>query len=129
MKGVRILVVDNDIDSRYLWTCLLEEYGADVTAFGSIKDAIAALDLLVPDILICEIRFLGEQVDPLIKRIKQIAAGNASIIPIVVTSTSPFNSLPQCLQHLKIEIETYWIKPIDVNNFVDALFRLTAPIG
>ncbi|PSN17457.1 response regulator [filamentous cyanobacterium CCP5] len=129
MKNMKILVVDNDIDTQYFWMYLLEDYGANVKTSGSIKDAIAALEMFIPDVLICEIRFLGERVDSLFERVRQIAASRGSTIPIVVTSTSPFDDLPKCLHNLNIEIATYWMKPIGVNTFVDALFGPTALIG
>ncbi|MGB3491472.1 MAG: response regulator [Elainellaceae cyanobacterium] len=124
MEDVRVLVVDNDIDSRYLWTVLLGDYGFNVTAFASIKDALAFLNDFHPDILICEIRFLGESVELLIERVKHIAAGHGRTIPIMVTSTYSFENLAQYFQHLMTEIEVYLLKPIDIDDFIDMALKL-----
>ena len=122
LKDIRVLVVDNDGDSRYLWTVLLESYNAQVKAIGTVKDALSLLDWFIPDILICEIRFLGESVYPLIYQIKYIALSNGKSIPILVASASPLTIFAQ---HLIVQFEDYLLKPIDIETFVEAVWSLT----
>jgi response regulator RpfG family c-di-GMP phosphodiesterase len=124
IKGVNILVADNDADSRYLWTLLLEEYGAKVMAFESIKDALASLENFMPDLLICEIRFLGESVTPLIDRVKHISITHERIIPILITSTcSPANFF-HFFHDIAVVAKAYLLKPIDIDDFVDTALNL-----
>ncbi len=40
LKGVQILVVDNDVDSGLVYTIFLEHFGANVIAVSSIKEAL-----------------------------------------------------------------------------------------
>jgi two-component SAPR family response regulator len=80
LKDVRILVVDNDSDSRYLCSILFEIYGAKVTTIESIADALTLLDWFIPDILICEIKFSDETVVSLIQRVRAIGLGCDRII-------------------------------------------------
>ena len=122
LKDIRVLVVDNDGDSRYLWTVLLESYNAQVKAIGTVKDALSLLDWFIPDILICEIRFLGESVYPLIYQIRDIALSNGKSIPILVTSASPLTILAQ---HLIVQLEDYLLKPIDLDTLVEVVWNLT----
>ncbi|HEY9848005.1 MAG TPA: response regulator [Leptolyngbyaceae cyanobacterium] len=121
LKDVQILIVDNDSDSRYLYTLLLEDLGANVKATGSVGQALRFLDRFVPDILISEIKFRGESVAPLMQRLKDLAIANSSTIPIMVTSTCSKNSLDQ---YLKVGIEAYLIKPIDIDDFVFNIWNL-----
>jgi len=116
LKDVKILVVDNDRDSRELYAFLLKRHDAKVITIGSIKDALVLLERFVPDILICEIRFLGESVYPLIER------GGGRMIPILVTSTCSTKSLAQ---QLTVNVEAYLIKPIDIDDFVDQVWKLS----
>lgn len=115
LKNVQILVVDNDRDSREMYTFLLENQGATVTALGSIRDALDLLDGSIPNLLICEIRFPGESVLPLIQRVRSLAFSSSRPIPILVTSTCPAISLAQQLTE---KIEAYLLKPIDIDNFI-----------
>jgi CheY-like chemotaxis protein len=120
-KDVQILVVDNDADSRYLHKVLLEIYGAQVMTIESIADAMALLEYLVPDILICEIRFFGEDVLSLIQRIKTVALGRDRAIPILVVSASCEASFAQ---NLLIMVESYLLKPIDLDHLIDEVWNL-----
>lgn len=121
LKDVQILIVDNDIDSRDLYTILLQEFGANVTTTGSIAQALDILYWLLPDILISEINFKGERVDPLMQRLKYLAIANGKPIPILVTSTCPKTNLDQ---YLKVGVEAYLIKPIYPDNLVFNIWSL-----
>lgn len=121
LKDIQILVVDNDRDSREMYTFLLEDQGATVTALGSIRDALDLLDGSIPNLLICEIRFLGESVLPLIQRVRCLAFSSGRPIPILVTSTCSPISLAQ---QLAVKIEAYLLKPIDIDDFINQVWDL-----
>jgi CheY-like chemotaxis protein len=123
-QDINIFVVDNDLDSRHLWTFLLEEYQANVMAFESIKDALASLENFVPDLLICEIRFLGESVIPLIERIKEFSVVHEKTIPILITSTYSSANFIHFFYPIAVEITAYLLKPINVDEFVDTVLKL-----
>lgn len=121
LEEVHILLVDNDRDTRDLYTFLLEEQGAKVTASKSIQDALDVLDGYIPNLLICEMRFLGESVLPLIQRVRSLAFGRGRSIPILVMSTcDPIN----LAQQLAVKIEAYLLKPIDLEDFLNQVRNL-----
>ncbi|MBD2066706.1 response regulator [Leptolyngbya sp. FACHB-671] len=122
LKNVEIFVVDNDRDSRDLYACLLESYGARVTTISSIKDALDFLEWRIPTILICETRFLGEGIYPLIQHVKHLTLTTGRMLPVIVTSTSSSTSFAQ---QWGLEVEAYLLKPIDLNRFVQEIWRLT----
>lgn len=122
LKNVQILIVDNDQDSRDLYACVLESCGAEVTTTSSVKDGLALLKGLTPRVLICEMRFLGESVYPLIRRIKHLALKRHSIIPILMISTC---SIAEFTQQSKFNTESYLLKPVNLENFVDEIWNLT----
>lgn len=121
LNNVQILAVDNDRDTGALYKVLFEDCGVEVTTAKSIKEALALLNGFVPDVLICEVRFLGESVEPLIQQTRYIAQNTDKIIPIFVVSTFPGMSLAE---HLKVKVEAYQIKPIDIVQFVDKVWNL-----
>lgn len=120
-NDVTILIVDNDRDSGTLYAALFESYRATVMTTESIKEALNLLNRFVPDILVCEIRFLGESVYPLIRKVRSIAQDRHKLIPIFVTSTCPAVNLAE---HLKVKVEAYQIKPIDLDQFVNEIWNL-----
>lgn len=121
LEEAQILVVDNDRDTRDLYTFLLEDEGAKVTASKSIQDALDVLDGYIPNLLICEMTFLGESVLPLIQRVRSLAFGSGRSIPILVISTcDPIN----LAQQLAVKVEAYLLKPIDLEDFLNQVRNL-----
>uniref|UniRef100_UPI0030D95342 hybrid sensor histidine kinase/response regulator n=1 Tax=Aetokthonos hydrillicola TaxID=1550245 RepID=UPI0030D95342 len=55
LTGVRILVVDDDPDTRDLLTFLLEDYGAGVMVVASAGEAFRAFESFKPDVLVSDI--------------------------------------------------------------------------
>ncbi|HEY9700716.1 MAG TPA: ATP-binding protein [Trichocoleus sp.] len=55
LDGVKVLVVDDDIDALEFATFLLEQYGAEVTAATSALTALAAIQQSKPDVLLSDI--------------------------------------------------------------------------
>jgi response regulator RpfG family c-di-GMP phosphodiesterase len=107
---------------------LLEGDEVKVMAFESIKEALATLEDCVPNLLICEIRFLGESVIPLLDRIKEISVDHEKTVPILITSTYSFDKFVHVFHnmfhHLGVEVSAYLLKPIDIEEFVDTALKL-----
>jgi CheY-like chemotaxis protein len=122
LKNVQVIVVDNDRDTRDLYACLLESYGAKVTTLGSVKAACDFLEGCIPALLICEMRFLGESVCPLIQRAQDLALSSAKQIPILATSTY---SPTHLAQEFRVNFEAYLLKPVDIDDFVAQVRQLT----
>lgn len=53
-------MIDNDGDSRVLYTVLFESYSAAVIATDLVQGGLSLSKRFVPEILVCEARFLGE---------------------------------------------------------------------
>jgi CheY-like chemotaxis protein len=115
LKGVQVLVVDNDRDSRDLYTFLLEDLSANVITAGSVKEALETLSWFTPNIIVCEIRFLGESIYTLLNTLNAMEANNGHHIPIIVTSTSTTGTDDQIPD---VEFEEYLLKPFNLDEFV-----------
>ncbi|OUL20679.1 diguanylate cyclase [Nostoc sp. 106C] len=55
LKGIKILVVDDDTDTREFIAFLLEKHGATITAAASANEALSAFTQFQPDILLSDI--------------------------------------------------------------------------
>ncbi|MEH1918642.1 response regulator [Nostoc sp.] len=118
LKGLQVLVVDNDRDSRDLYAFLLEDLSANVITAGSIKEALETLSWFTPNIIVSEIRFLGESIYTLVNTLNAIELDNGNHIPIIVTSTSTTGT---CDQIPDVEFEEYLLKPFDLDEFVSMI--------
>ncbi|MCC5656160.1 response regulator [Nostoc sp. XA010] len=120
LKGVEVLVVDNDRDSRDLYALLLEDLSANVITTGSVKEALEILSWFTPNILVCEIRFLGESIYTLLNTLSAMQADDGNHIPIIVTSTSTTGTYDQIPD---VEFEEYLLKPFDLDKFVSMIMN------
>ncbi|MEH1890112.1 MAG: response regulator [Nostoc sp.] len=125
LKGVQVLVVDNDRDSRDLYTFLLTDRSATVITAGSVKEALEILNWFTPNIIVTEIRFLGESIYTLLNRLNAMKADNGNRIPIIVTSTSTTGTHDQILD---VEFEEYLLKPFDLDKFVSMIRNLVQSV-
>ncbi|MEH2452318.1 response regulator [Nostoc sp.] len=121
LKGVQVLVVDNDRDSRDLYAFLLTDLSANVITAGSVGEALEILNWFTPNIVVCEIRFLGESIYTLLNTLSVMEADNRNHIPIIVTSTSTTGTHDQIPD---VEFEEYLLKPFNLDKFVSMIKNL-----
>jgi CheY-like chemotaxis protein len=55
LGGVRVLLVEDDLDSRLVVALLLEWHGAEVLATGALDEALAAYGGFVPDVVVTDV--------------------------------------------------------------------------
>lgn len=121
LNRVQVLVVDNDDDSGEMYDILLNHFDAIVTLSRSVKNALEVLDWLIPNIIVCEIRFLGESVYRLFEKLHAMEAGSGNHIPIIVTSTCDTGSREQIPD---VKFEGYLLKPFDPEELVLTIVNL-----
>ena len=83
LKGLRVLVVDDDADAREMLTMMLEEAGADVTAASSADEAVAVFERLRPAVVVSDIGMPGGDGYSLIRRLRALEGDGAAAIPAV----------------------------------------------
>jgi CheY-like chemotaxis protein len=55
LLGVRILLVEDDLESRLIVAQLLESYGAEVLATSAVAEALDAYDGFRPDVVVTDV--------------------------------------------------------------------------
>ncbi|HEV8410944.1 MAG TPA: ATP-binding protein [Gemmatimonadaceae bacterium] len=81
LKGVRVLVVDDNADSRELVARLLSEHGADVRVAASADDAFVLLDRFRPKVLISDIGMPGKDGIEFIREVRQLENEELRLTP------------------------------------------------
>jgi CheY-like chemotaxis protein len=77
LAGVRVLVVEDDRDTRELCRLVLEEQGATVEAVASVGEAWSALERAVPDVLVSDIGLPDEDGYSLLRRLRATEHGRS----------------------------------------------------
>ena len=83
LHDIRVLVVDDEEDTRLLLETTLAQYGADVTTAGSAAAALSAIDHRCPDVLLSDIGMPHEDGYSLIRRVRALPSGRGGAIPAV----------------------------------------------
>jgi signal transduction histidine kinase/DNA-binding response OmpR family regulator len=83
LDGVRVLLVEDEADSRDLLTVVLREAGGLVTAVGSTSEALDALVRDIPDVLVSDIAMPGEDGFALIARLRTLPRERGGSVPVV----------------------------------------------
>ena len=122
LPGVRVLVVDDDVDSRDFLSFVLEQCGASPIGAGSVAEALTALAQFPFDVLISDIAMPIEDGYGLIRQLRSLRPDQGCDIPaIALTAYARDEDRRQCLaagfqQHLP--------KPVDPDKLVAIVARL-----
>ena len=81
LYGLRVLVVDDDPDTREILCVVLGQRGAEVHAAASSADALIAFREWKPNVLISDLGMPGEDGFALIERVRQLAPEDGGNIP------------------------------------------------
>ncbi|PSB44286.1 histidine kinase, partial [Cyanosarcina cf. burmensis CCALA 770] len=83
LNGLRVLVVDDEADTRQWITVVLEESGAEAIVVGSVGEALEVIEQQRPDVLISDIGMPGEDGYALIRKIRELEPQMGGTIPAV----------------------------------------------
>jgi PAS domain S-box-containing protein len=81
LDGVRVMVVDDEADTRDLLSFSLRNYGAEVTALGSASEALAAIQNDKPDVLVSDIGLPGDDGYALIRKVRALDEDRGGRVP------------------------------------------------
>lgn len=83
LRGIRVLLVDDDQDGREMQQAVLELYGANVVAVGSTNEAVAAFDNCLPDIVLSDLAMPERDGIDLVRTIRSRQSDAGGSIPAV----------------------------------------------
>ncbi|HEU4370669.1 MAG TPA: chemotaxis protein CheB [Methylomirabilota bacterium] len=81
LNGVRVLVVDDEADTRELLRTILAQCGAEVTGAANAREALEALEQAPFDVLVSDIRMPEEDGYDLLRKVRALDAGRGGQIP------------------------------------------------
>lgn len=125
LNGVRILVVDDETDTRELVAFVLEQQRAQVTAASSAQEALSVLAQAKPDILLSDIGMPDMDGYMLIKQVRALAPEQGSQIPAIALTAYAGDTNQQ--QVLAAGFQKHISKPIEPEKLVQAIACLVHP--
>lgn len=111
LNGVKVLVVDDEVDSREFIATVLQECQAEVTAVSSAQEALEMLTLWTPDVLISDIGMPGENGYSLIRKVRSLSPEKGRDIP--AAALTAYARVEDRMQAIQAGFQLHLPKPIE----------------
>jgi CheY-like chemotaxis protein len=116
LRGVNLVLVDDDVEARKMVTAVLRAAGANVLTFDSANKALAAIDERRPDLVITDIAMPGIDGYALTRTLRSRDYGPT--LKIVALSAFP------AATEERGAFDAYLSKPIDPFHLVDEVAKM-----
>jgi len=121
LRGVRVLIVDDDHDARKVLTRLLADFEASVADAGSVEKAMVMIDVFKPHVLISDIGMPGQDGYDLVRKLRRRADEYSRTPAIALTAFSgPENQARAILEGFQVHLP----KPVNAATLVASIGKL-----
>lgn len=124
LEGLRVLVVDDEVDTRQLLIEILEHYGAEVTAAASAGEAMRSITQWQPNLLVSDIAMPEVDGYMLIRQIRAKQPEQGGTIPAIALTAYAGEANQQ--QILKAGFHRHVTKPVEPMELAKAIANLVA---
>ena len=119
LKGLKILVVDDEPDARTLLKRLLQEFGATVTVVPSARDAYDVIRAERPDVIISDIGMPDEDGYAFINKVRSWPAEEGGATPAIALTA--FAQAEDRRRAITNGFQRHIAKPVDPEELVAAV--------
>jgi PAS domain S-box-containing protein len=123
LRGVTILVVDDDNDARHVLKRILAEGGASIVTAASCAEALDVLPRVSPDLLISDIGMPGEDGYDLIRKVRARKPEDGGQIPAVALTA--FARSEDRQRALRAGYQIHVAKPVEPSELLTVCASLT----
>ncbi len=125
LDNVKVLVVDDSADNRYLFSAMLKSLGADVRLAESAKEGLKALIDLKPDILLSDISMPDEDGFSLIRKVRALESDKIAKIPAVALTA--YAGAEDVRSVIEAGFSAHIAKPVPKAKLANAISKLVKP--
>ena len=122
LHGVRVLLVEDEHDTRELLSVALAGYGARVRAAGSVHEALEALATGSPDVLVSDIGMPDRDGYELLRAVRQSAPATAASVPAIALTA--YAKAEDRAQALACGFQAHLTKPLEPIQLARAIRAL-----
>lgn len=122
LNGIKILVVDDETDTRELVTFVLEQQGAKVTSASSAHEALRVLTQAKPDVLLSDIGMPDIDGYMLIQQVRMFASEQGGQIPAIALTAYAGDTNQQ--QVIAAGFQKHISKPIEPEALIQTIVSL-----
>jgi CheY-like chemotaxis protein/two-component sensor histidine kinase len=121
LRGLRVLVVDDEASAREVFSEMLQSFGAEVKTAGSVSDALTVFREFKPDVLVSDIAMPVEDGYSLIGKVRALKSKAGQTPALALTAYAGREDIQRT--HLA-GFQSHVAKPVDANKLALAIARL-----
>ncbi|WP_416667215.1 response regulator [Egbenema bharatensis] len=119
LQGLRVLVVDNHVDSCDLIALLLQPYGVEVKTASLTRQVLKLLVQWRPDVLVSEIALPAVDGFALVQSVRTLTGKWGKEVPVIAVTAYVAEEMRQ--RALSSGFDQWLTKPLDLDEFVAVL--------
>ncbi len=124
LKGVRLLLVEDDEDSREMLETMFRQYDMKIAVAASAAEALQTIRQFQPHVLISDVGLPGEDGYELIRKIRLLPPEQCGAIPAV--ALTGYASLQDRALALAAGYQEHLSKPVDIEKLIELVKNLIA---
>lgn len=121
LEGLRIFLVEDQANAREVFSMMLQSFGAEVHAAGSVSEALSGFEGFRPDVLVSDIAMPGEDGYSLIAKIRKMSSKWAQTPALALTAYAGAQDIQRA--HLA-GFQAHMAKPVDGDKLARAVAAL-----
>jgi PAS domain S-box-containing protein len=121
LRGLRVLVVDDDADARAVVRRLLDDYAVRTVEAGSVEEALERVAEAAPDLLISDISMPGQDGYSLMRQVRAAGLDGNRLPAVALTAFARPDDRERALAN---DFQDHLGKPIDLESLLLALVAL-----
>ena len=126
LDKLRIMIVDDEAETRELLRIMLASHGADVTTYGSSSEALAQIDEWKPEVIVSDIGMPVQDGYTFIKKVRGLG-NDANQIPAIALTA--YARAEDRMRALAAGFQMHVPKPVEASELVMVIASLVKRIG
>ncbi|HKQ79969.1 MAG TPA: CHASE3 domain-containing protein [Blastocatellia bacterium] len=123
LDGLRVMIVDDEAETRDLLTAMLTRRGAEVKACASAAEALEEIERRRPSVLVSDIGMPDEDGYALIRKLRALGPERGGNIPAVALTA--YARSEDRMRALRSGFQMHVAKPIEAGELIVAIASLT----
>ena len=115
LRGVKVLVVDDEADARAMVQRVLRTAGADVMMAASAAEALQVIETCPLDVLVSDVGLPGEDGYELIRKVRMLGGGAGRLRAVALTA---FARLEDRTKAMLSGYQMHLAKPVDARELI-----------
>ena len=122
LEGLRVLIVDDELDAREMVKRILGERGAAVETAPSAAEALSRLPLVRPHVLITDIGMPGEDGYAVIRKVRELSPHDGGAVPAIALTA--FARAEDRERAIASGFQTHLAKPVEPAELIATVANL-----